>query len=76
MNNINYMSYYRKKSKLSQQQLADKTGLSRQYISLLERGLHRPSLYDAFKIGYVLNQPLSILFAFTLDDAVREVLLK
>ena len=72
MSNINYMAYYRKKLKLSQQDLAIKTALSRQYISLLERGKHIPSLYDAFKICYVLNHTLEEIFFHILDNACME----
>lgn len=46
---------YRKKSALSQEQLAFNSNLDRTYISLLERGLRRPTLTTVFIISKALN---------------------
>ena len=73
MSNANYISYFRKKLKLSQQKLANNTNLSRHYISLLERGIHNPSLYDAIKIAKALDLPLPDIFFEIFYNAIMEV---
>lgn len=47
----------RDRNGLSQQELATETGLGRTYISLLERGLRRPSLETVFRLAHVLGTP-------------------
>jgi transcriptional regulator with XRE-family HTH domain len=42
---------------LSQQELATESGLGRTYISLLERGLRRPSLATIFRLAQSLGVP-------------------
>jgi len=44
---------------LSQEELAIDSGLDRTYISLLERGLRKPTLSTIFKIADVLKVPPS-----------------
>lgn len=46
---------FRKKAGLTQEQLAEKTGLSTTYIGYLEIGRHRPSLKTLHKIATVLK---------------------
>lgn len=46
---------------LSQEQLAEKTGLHRTYISQLERGLRNPTITTLSKITKVLNVSLDAL---------------
>lgn len=45
----------RNKQLLSQEELSDKTGLDRTYISLLERGKKNPSLLTILKICKALD---------------------
>jgi transcriptional regulator with XRE-family HTH domain len=45
----------RKKRRLSQQELADKSGYHRTYIGLLERGQKSPSLRTIFNIAATLQ---------------------
>ena len=59
---------YRKKNALSQQNLADKIGVSKQYISLLEKGgntqsgkLISPSIRIIKKVSEVLQIPITTL---------------
>jgi len=47
---------------LSQQDLADRIGVSRQTIYFLEKGKYNPSLTISFKIAEVLNRPLNEIF--------------
>lgn len=46
---------------LSQEQLAEETGLHRTYISQLERGLRNPTITTLSKITKVLNVSLDAL---------------
>jgi len=51
----------RKEKKFSQQYLANKSGLNRTYISLMERGLKTPSLSTIFKLSSTLEIEASTL---------------
>ena len=51
----------RKEKRLSQQYLANKSGLNRTYISLMERGLKAPSLTTIFKLSSILEIDASTL---------------
>jgi putative transcriptional regulator len=52
----------REEYNLSQQELADKIGVSRQTIYYLEKGSYNPSLTISFKIAEVLEKPLKEIF--------------
>lgn len=52
----------REELNLSQQELADKIGVSRQTIYYLEKGSYNPSLTISFKIAEVLEKPLKEIF--------------
>jgi putative transcriptional regulator len=54
----------RNRHELSQQQLANHFGFSKNYVSALENGRKKPSLELAYK--------LSVLFQVTLDQLVRD----
>ena len=56
----------RENAGLTQQQLADYTGVTRQTILFLEKCQYNPSLRLAFKIAKVLKMPVDVLFTF--DD--------
>jgi len=45
----------RKEKKFSQQFLADKAGLDRTYISLIERGARSPTLTTVYKLSIALE---------------------
>lgn len=51
----------RQEKGLSQEELADKAGLHRTYISQIERGLKSPSLRSLEQIAEALGVPLSTL---------------
>ena len=59
----------RKSKFLSQEDLALKSGLHRNYISALERQLKSPTLVTLFKISSVLQIPLSSLFLLVETEA-------
>ena len=54
----------RKKANLSQEQLAEKVGVSRQTISQIERGDYSPSVTLALKIAKVLNVSVEEIFSY------------
>ncbi|CAM4425598.1 helix-turn-helix transcriptional regulator [Paenibacillus alkaliterrae] len=47
---------------MTQQQLADKVGVTRQTIVAIEKGNYSPSLELAFRIALVFNAPLTEVF--------------
>lgn len=47
----NRLKELRAREKMSQQELADKSGVSRQMISLIERGKVEPSIVVALKLS-------------------------
>jgi putative transcriptional regulator len=53
---------FREKKGLTQQELADRVGVSRQTIYYLENSDYNPSLTLSFKISEVLNKPLNEIF--------------
>lgn len=59
---------------LTQQQLANKTGVTRQTIMAIENGKYSPSLELAFRIARVFNSPLEDVFSYTSEaDAGQAV---
>lgn len=54
----------RKEAELSQEELADKIGVHRTYMSFIERGIRNPSLLMTFKISRALKLKLPELFEF------------
>ena len=53
----------RLRAKISQEELADRSGLDRTYIGGVERGERNPSLLSIHKIAEGLNVTVSELFA-------------
>ncbi len=49
---------------MTQQQLADKAGVTRQTIVALEKGNYSPSLELAFRIALAFNVPLEEVFFY------------
>ncbi len=58
----------RKKSGLTQEELAEKTELSVTFIGLVERGVNIPSVKTCDKIAKALGVSLDELFYFQRDD--------
>lgn len=52
----------RRKHNLTQEQLAEKVGISRAYLTNIENGKHTPSLEVAKKISSTLNMAIDDLF--------------
>ena len=61
-NNIRKLRFNREE--MTQQQLAEKAGVTRQTIVAIEKGKYSPSLELAFRIALVFNVPLGEVFSF------------
>lgn len=53
---------------MTQQQLADSVGVTRQTIVAIEKGKYSPSLELAFRIARVFNSPLEDVFSYDSED--------
>lgn len=60
----NNISFYRKKINITQSELADKLGVTRQYINKIENGDCLPSMKIALNLSKVLNTSVCCLFEF------------
>lgn len=49
---------------MTQKELADKVGVTRQTVMAIESAKYSPSLEVAFKIAAVFNQPLEAVFQY------------
>lgn len=65
-NNIRKLRFHA--NEMTQQELADKTGVSRQTIVAIENGKYFPTLELAFRIAHVFNTPLEDVFSFDPQD--------
>jgi putative transcriptional regulator len=54
-------------NEMTQQQLADQVGVTRQTIIAIEKGQYSPSLELAFRIALVFNAPLEEVFFYDPD---------
>lgn len=54
------------RGEMTQQDLADRVGVSRQTINAIEGGKYAPSLEVAFQIALALGRPLEQVFQFVL----------
>jgi len=59
----NKLSELRKSAKLTQQQLADKIGVTRQTIIAIEKGDYIPSVLLALKLSHVLECKVERIFS-------------
>jgi len=55
-------------NEMTQQELADKTGVTRQTIVAIENGKYSPTLELAFRISWVFGLPLNEVFSFNADE--------
>jgi putative transcriptional regulator len=60
-------------NEMTQQELADRTGVTRQTIVAIENSKYSPTLELAFRIACVFNVPLNEVFSF---DAENDPVLK
>ncbi|TFB11479.1 transcriptional regulator [Candidatus Marinimicrobia bacterium MT.SAG.3] len=54
---------------MTQQELAEKVGVTRQTIIAMEKGHYSPSLELAFRIALVFDSPLEEVFSYDSEDA-------
>ncbi|NLT72592.1 MAG: helix-turn-helix transcriptional regulator [Chloroflexi bacterium] len=52
----------------TQQELAERVGVSRQTIISLERGRYNPSILLAFRLAHQFGIPIESLFLYTEED--------
>lgn len=62
LNNIRALRFHH--DEMTQQELADRVGVTRQTIIAIERGRYSPSLEAAFKIARVFDVPLEEVFQY------------
>lgn len=65
-NNIRRLRFL--SNEITQQELADRTGVTRQTIVAIENGKYSPTLELAFRIAHIFNVPLNEVFSFNADD--------
>ena len=61
-NNIRKLRFFQ--NEMTQQQLAEKVGVTRQTIIAIEQGKYSPSLELAFRIALVFGVPLIEVFSY------------
>jgi putative transcriptional regulator len=66
-NNIRKLRFYH--NEMTQEQLAEKAGVTRQTIIAIESAKYSPSLELAFRIALVFGVPLEDVFSYTVEDA-------
>lgn len=64
----NILKQERKKRKITQEQLAQMVGVSRQSINAIERGKYTPSTVLSLKISEVFNTSVNRLFELEASD--------
>ncbi|MCB0264138.1 MAG: helix-turn-helix transcriptional regulator [Calditrichaeota bacterium] len=53
---------------MTQQELADQIGVTRQTVNAIEGGKYSPSLEVAFRIAQVFNKPLEDVFQYVANQ--------
>lgn len=70
LNNIRKLRFYH--NEMTQQELAKKTGVTRQTIIAIENGKYSPSLELAFRIANVFETKLEDVFSYEIVDDYKE----
>ncbi|RPH33542.1 MAG: transcriptional regulator [Bacteroidales bacterium] len=65
-NNIRKLRFHA--DEMTQQELADKTGVTRQTIVAIENGKYSPTLELAFRIALVFHSPLEEVFSYIVEN--------
>jgi putative transcriptional regulator len=68
-NNIRTLRFFQ--DEMTQQQLAEKVGVTRQTIIAIEKGNYSPSLELAFRIALVFEAPIEQVFSYDLEDEAK-----
>ena len=61
-NNIRTLRFFN--DEMTQQELAEKVGVTRQTIIAMEKGKYAPSLELAFRLAYAFGVPLEEVFTY------------
>lgn len=69
-NNIRRLRFDR--DEMTQQELADSIGVTRQTVNAIELGKYSPSLEVAFRIAYTFDVSLEEVFQFVVDGKPHE----
>lgn len=64
----NKIEMYRRAHDMTQQDLAEKVGVSRQTIISLERGRYNPSILLAYKIARIFQATIEQVFIFDEEE--------
>jgi putative transcriptional regulator len=56
------------RGEMTQQELADRVGVTRQTVNAIEAGKYSPTLELAFKIAAVFEKPLGEVFRYESED--------
>ncbi len=59
---------------MTQQQLADRVGVTRQTVIAIESGKYAPSLPLAFRIARAFGLPVEVVFQYEDDNPLHEIL--
>ena len=65
-NNIRTLRFFH--NEMTQKELADKVGVTRQTIIAMEQEKYSPSLELAFRIAHAFGVPLEEVFSYSIDD--------
>jgi putative transcriptional regulator len=65
-NNIRKLRFHN--NEMTQEQLAEKVGVTRQTIIAIEGGKYAPSLELAFKIALAFGQPIGEVFSYEMES--------
>ena len=65
-NNIRKLRFYH--DEMTQEQLAEMVGVTRQTIIAIEAAKYAPSLELAFRIALAFDVPLQDVFSYTVDE--------
>ncbi|WP_405496090.1 helix-turn-helix domain-containing protein [Nocardia sp. NBC_00511] len=68
-----FLRSHRRRAGLSLDGLAERTGLTKSYLSKIERGLSTPSIAVAIKIAHVLETDVSQLFSDQPDSSMLAI---
>lgn len=68
-NNIRTLRFLH--GEMTQQELADRVGVTRQTVVAIEKAKYSPSLEVAFRIARVFNTPLEEVFSYSPDEAPK-----
>jgi len=73
-NNIRKLRFHH--NEMTQEQLAEKAGVTRQTIIAIESAKYSPSLELAFRIALVFGVPLGDVFSYELEDDSNQTINK